>query len=443
MNCTTENINDLELGVIIEIEPSDYMAEVESEIKKFRQKANIPGFRPGNVPMGMIKKMYGKSIKADVINKTVSDNLEKHIKENNITYLGEPIINEEKSSIDIEKETVQKFYFEIGIQPEVDLKTIKHTGKQYEIEATEKQIDEEVLQLTKRYGNVSSPETIGAADLVTGEFIYSDDEDTATPIQTSIFVDLFEDAKIKKAFVDKKAEETIKFDVKKAFKDPKHIAKALNIKESEVENAKSEILFTAKSISRLTPSEMNEDLFKKVFPEKEIKTEKEFKTAVKEVIEKEFVQYSERKFMDETIKEIIEKSGIILPEEFLKKWMIQTNDTITKENVESEYERMNQSLKWQLIENALVKKNNIAINMDSVKDYIREFYRGYFKSSEAPTDEETMNENLEKIVDQAIQNKEDVKKIYETLFDQKITEAIKKLVKPKLEKISFDNFIKL
>jgi trigger factor len=329
------------------------------------------------------------------------------------------------------------------MQPEVDLKTIKHTGKQYEIEATEKQIDEEVLQLTKRYGNVSSPETIGAADLVTGEFIYSDDEDTATPIQTSIFVDLFEDAKIKKAFVDKKAEETIKFDVKKAFKDPKHIAKALNIKESEVENAKSEILFTAKSISRLTPSEMNEDLFKKVFPEKEIKTEKEFKTAVKEVIEKEFVQYSERKFMDETIKEIIEKSGIILPEEFLKKWMIQTNDTITKENVESEYERMNQSLKWQLIENALVKENNIAINMDSVKDYIREFYRGYFKSSEAPTDEETMNENLEKIVDQAIQNKEDVKKIYETLFDQKITEAIKKLVKPKLEKISFDDFIKL
>ncbi|MDD2412935.1 MAG: trigger factor family protein, partial [Bacteroidales bacterium] len=136
MNCTTENINDLELGVIIEIEPSDYMAEVESEIKKFRQKANIPGFRPGKVPVGMIKKMYGKSIKADIINKTVSDNLEKHLKDNNIKYLGEPIINEEKSSIDIEKDEIQKFYFEIGIQPEVDLKAIKVKAKQYEIEAT-------------------------------------------------------------------------------------------------------------------------------------------------------------------------------------------------------------------------------------------------------------------------------------------------------------------
>ncbi|MDY0216620.1 MAG: trigger factor [Bacteroidales bacterium] len=443
MNCTTENINDLELGVIIEIEPSDYMAEVESEIKKFRQKANIPGFRPGKVPVGMIKKMYGKSIKADIINKTVSDNLEKHLKDNNIKYLGEPIINEEKSSIDIEKDEIQKFYFEIGIQPEIDLKAIKVKAKQYEIEATEKQIDEEVTQLTKRYGSVDSPETIGAADLVTGEFIYSDDNDTATPEQTSIFVDLITDAKIKKAFVDKKTDETIKFDVKKAFKDPKHVAKALNIKESEVENAKSEILFTAKSISRLTPSEINEDLFKKAFPEKEIKTEEEFKAAVKEVIEKEFTQYSERKFVDDTIKEIIDNSGIKLPEEFLKRWMIRTNDTITEENVDDEYERANQSIKWQLIENALVKENNIAINMDSVKDYIREFYRGYFKSSEAPTDEETINENLEKIVDQAIQNKEDVKKIYESLFDQKITEAIKKLVKPKLEKISFDDFVKL
>ncbi len=443
MNCTTENINDLELGVIIEIEPNDYLAEVETEIKKFRQKANIPGFRPGNVPTGMIKKMYGKSIKADIINKTVSDKLDNHIKENNITYLGEPIINEEKSTIDIENDTIQKFYFEIGIQPEFDLKSLKITGiKQYEIEATETQINDEFNQLKKRYGNVSSPESVEAEDLVMGEFLYSDELESA-PVQTSIFVDLIEDKKIKKSFIDKKAEETIQFDVKKAFKDAKHIAKALNIKESEVETAKSEIIFTVKSISRLTPSEVNEDLFKKAFPEKEIKNEEEFKTTIKETIEKEFIQYSEKKFVDEAIKEIIEKSDIKLPESFLKKWMIRTNDTITEENVDSEYERMNQSIKWQLIENSLVKENNIAIDMNSVKDYIREFYRVYFKSAEQSADEETMNESLEKIVEQAIQNKEDVKKIYEMLFDKKITEAIKNVVKPKSKKISFDEFIKL
>lgn len=443
MNCTTENINDLELGVIIEIEPSDYLSSVESEIKKFRQKANIPGFRPGNVPSGMIKKMYGKSIKADVINKTVSDKLDEYIKENKITYLGEPIINEEKSSIDLENDELQKFYFEIGIQPEFDLKSLKITGvKQYEIEATEKQINDELEQTKKRYGNVSSPETIEEQDLVMGEFIYTDDAE-ATPTQTSIFIDLIEDKKIKKSFISKKADDTIKFDVKKAFKDAKHIAKALNIKESEVEEAKSEIVFTVKNISRLTPSEINEDLFSKAFPDKDIKNEEEFRAAIKETIEKEFIQYSEKKFVDEAIKEIIDKSDIKLPESFLKKWMVRTNDSITQENVDSEYERMNQSIKWQLIENSLVKENNISIDMNSVKDYIREFYRVYFKSAEQSADEETMNESLEKIVDQAVQNKEDVKKIYEMLFDKKITEAIKNLVKPKSKKISFDDFLKL
>ncbi len=442
MNFTTENLSPLELGVSINLEPSDYLNSVESEIKKYRQKANIPGFRPGHVPVGMIKKMYGKSIKADIINKMVAEKLDEYVKENKITYLGEPIINEEKSIIDIENDTNQTFYFELGLQPEIDLSKIKIGNiKQYQIEATEKQISEELEQLTKRYGSVSEPESVNETDLVIGEFVNSNED--SEPKETSIFVDLITDKKIKKQFIGKIATDKISFDVKKAFEDNKHIAKVLNIKESEIEDAKSEITFTIKNISRLTPSELNEDLFKKAFPDKEIKTEEEFKATIKDTIEKEFVQYSERKLVDETVKEIVDKSTIDLPASFLKKWLLRTNETINPENIESEYEKMEKSIKWQLIENVLVKENKIQIEMEDVKSYIREFYRGYFKSAEETTDDNTVNENLEKIVDQAIKNKEDVKKIYEMLFDKKITDALKNLVKPKTKKISFDEFIKL
>lgn len=445
MNCTTENIATLELGVIIDIEPADYLEQVENEIKKHRQKANIPGFRPGHVPVGIIRKMYGKSLKADLINKMVSDKLDEYVKENKITYLGEPIINEEKSFIDIENDVNQRFYFEIGVQPDLDLANVKISGvKQYEIEATDTQIQEELAQLTKRYGSVSEPEAINDTDLVIGEFIYSDETvENSEPKQTSVFVDLIIDKKLKKQFVGKKSGEVISFDVKKAFNDNKHIAKVLNIKEEEIEAAKSEIVFTVKNISRLTPSEMNEDLFKKAFPEKEIKTEAEFKATIKETIEKEFIQYSERKFVDEAVRELIDKTEIEIPSAFLKKWLLRTNENITNENIDSEYDKMEKSIKWQLFENALVKENNIQIEMEDVKTYIRDFYRGYFKSAEEATDDDTVNENLEKIVEQAIKNKEDVKRIYEMLFDKKITEAIKNLVKPKAKKISFDEFIKL
>ncbi len=442
MNCTTENINNLELGVIIDIEPIDYLNSVESEIKKQRQKANIPGFRPGHVPVGMIKKMYGKSIKADIINKMVADKLDEYVKENKITYLGEPLINEEKSIIDIDNDVNQRFYFELGIQPEIDIAQIKLGAiKQYQIEATETQVSEEMEQLTKRYGNVSEPETINETDLVMGNFVYVNEDIESK--ETSIFIDLITDKKIKKQFVGKAPKDVITFDVKNAFEDKKHIAKVLNIKEDEIELAKSEISFTVKNISRLTPSEINEELFAKAFPDKGLKTEAEFKTTIKETIEKEFIQYSERKFVDETVKELIEKASFELPSDFLKKWLLRTNENITSENIDSEYEKMEKSIKWQLIENVLVKENKIYIEIEDVKSYIRNFYSGYFKSAEEVADENIVNENLEKIVEEAIKNKEDVKKIYEMLFDKKITEAIKNLVKPKAKKISFDEFIKL
>lgn len=442
MNCTTENISPLELGIIIDLEPIDYLSSVESEIKKHRQKANIPGFRPGHVPIGMIKKMYGKSIKADIINKMVAEKLDEYVKENKITYLGEPIIIEEKSIIDIENDTNQKFYFEIGVQPEIDLSQIKISNvKQYQIEATDKQVSEELEQLTKRYGSVSEPESIGESDLVIGSYLAKNEE--GEPKETSILVELINDKKIKKQFVGKIATDVIIFDVKKAFEDKKQIAKILHIKEDEIDTTNTEITFTVKNISRLTPAEINNDLFVKAFPGKEIKNEDDFKASIKESIENEFVQYSERKLVDEAVKEIIEKSSFDIPSNFLKKWLLRTNEKINPENIDSEYNTMEKSIKWQLIENALVKENQIHVDMEDVKSYIREFYSGYFKSAEEVQGDDIINENLEKIVDQAIKNKDDVKKIYEMLFDKKITEAIKKLVKPKAKKISFDEFIKL
>jgi trigger factor len=442
MNIKTEQTGSNQMGLIIEINATDYNPLVEKGIKDFRQKASVPGFRPGMVPVGMVKKMHGPAIKADEVNKIVVDELHKYLTDNKISYLGEPILNHEKSTVDFEKENADfSFYFEIGIQPKIDLTGVKlDIITEYEVEPAEEDLKKEMDYLTRQYGTLSEPETVGDDDLVYGNITRAS-EPEVEPFESTIFLQAIEGKKIKKDFIGKKATDVLAFDLKKAFGDkPNEIAKALKIKVEEVETADTNITFQITRISRITPSEINEELFAKVFQGEDVKTEEEFMSKIKLQMGAQYAETTRQKFMNDAIAELIKKVDIDVPHDFMKKWLLESNHEATAEMLEAEYDKALDSIKWQLIENKLVEENNIQITRQDIKEFIMDFFRtNYFKNS---TDAD-LEERLSTLAESSMKTEKDVKNIYDQLFDKRIEEAIKKVVPVAKQSIMADKFVEM
>lgn len=442
MNIKTEQTGSNQMGLIIEISATDYTPRVEKAIKDFRQKASVPGFRPGMVPVGMVKKMHGSAIKADEVNKIVVDELHKYLTDNKISYLGEPILNHEKSTVDFDQENADfSFYFEIGIQPNIDLTAAKlDTITEYEVEPAEEDLKKEMDYLTRQYGMLSEPETVGDDDLVYGN-ITRPSAPEVEPFESTIFLQAIENKKIKKEFIGKKATDVLAFDLKKAFGDkPNEVAKTLKIKVEEVATMDTEIQFQITRISRITPAEVNEDLFAKVFQGEEIKTEEEFMGKIKQQMSAQYAETTRQKFMNDAISELIKKVEIDVPHDFMKKWLLESNKEANIETLDAEYEKALDSIKWQLIENKLVEENNIQISRQDIKEFIMDFFRtNYFKNN---TDAD-LEERLGTLAESSMKTEKDVKNIYDQLFDKRIEEALKKVVPVEKQTIMADKFIEL
>ncbi len=439
MNIKTEQTGSNQMGLIIDVEPADYTTKVEKAIKDFRQKANIPGFRQGMVPVGLVKKMHGPAIKADEVNKVVVDQLHNYLTENKIAYLGEPILNNEKSTIDFEAENGSfSFFFEIGIQPEIDLSKAKFNKViDYSVEPTDDQVSKEIDYLTRQYGSLSEPEVTEDEDLIYGNITRTSTPEVE-PFESTIFLQAIEVKKIKKEFIGKKAGDIINVDLKKAFdKKDADVAKTLKIKVEEVAEADTNITFEITRISRITPSEVNEELFGKIFQGEEIKTEEEFKTKLKEQLSGQFLEHTRQKFMNDAITELISKVDIDIPHDFMKKWLLQTNKETTPEMVEAEYDKTLDSIKWQLIENKLVADNNINITRQDIKNFIIDFFKAnYFKNS---TDED-LEERLSTLAESSMKTEKDVKNIYDQLFDKRIEEALRNIIPTTKKTITAEQF---
>lgn len=439
MNIKTEQTGSNQMGLIIDVEPADYTTKVEKAIKDFRQKANIPGFRQGMVPVGLVKKMHGPAIKADEVNKVVVDQLHNYLTENKIAYLGEPILNNEKSTIDFEaKNGSFSFFFEIGIQPEIDLSKAKFNKViDYSVEPTDDQVSKEIDYLTRQYGSLSEPEVTEDEDLIYGNITRTSTPEVE-PFESTIFLQAIEVKKIKKEFIGKKVGDIINVDLKKAFdKKDADIAKTLKIKVEEVAEADTNIAFEITRISRITPSELNEDFYAKIFQGEEIKTEEDFKVKLREQLSGQFLEHTRQKFMNDAITELISKVDIDIPHDFMKKWLLQTNKETTPEMVEAEYDKTLDSIKWQLIENKLVADNNINITRQDIKNFIIEFFKAnYFKNS---TDED-LEERLSTLAESSMKTEKDVKNIYDQLFDKRIEEALRNIVPTTKKAVTAEQF---
>jgi trigger factor len=447
MNITKENIDDLNAVLKIKIEKTDYEDKVETVLKDYRKKATIKGFRPGMVPIGLIKKMYGKAVQIDEINKIVTENIQKYITDEKLEILGDPLPKvDEQNKIDFDTQQDFTFSFELGLTPLFELKlSKKNKVNQYDIIVDEKMRSQYLENYTRRYGELKKAEQIEEKDVVKGRIEAIDENGNVIPEgpsveETSLGIDIIKDEKIKKEFIGKNIHDTIDFDLKKAFPNDTEIAGILHKKKEEVADLGANYRFTVNEISRFYPAELGKELFDKIFGEDVINSEEEFMKKIEEEIVANLKRESDFKLMMDIKNMTMEKTDFQLPEEFLKKWLLRVNEKSTAEQIEKEFDSFRKDLKWQLIRNKVARDNEVKISEEELQKEAENITRYQFQQYGLfyTTDEQIANYAKE-----TLKRDEDAKRIADKILDEKVILLIKELVKLEDKSVTTEEFNKL
>ena len=442
MNISHQNIDDINASIQVEIAPEDYNPQVDKAIKDQAKQAKLPGFRPGMVPTGHIKRMYGKAILFDEINKIINDKIAEYIGEQKLEVLGQPLPKEEDKDGQYNwdfKDTF-KFDYEIGLAPQFDIPFSAETEfTEYDIKADEATLTERIKNLRRSYGKMTNPEVSEEGDVLYATL--KQDKEDGIEKTTSIRTDIIEDAKIKKSLVGLKKDDTAKVDVKKAFKVA-DLARILGITEDEAENLDvTKFELTVKNINRLEESDLNQEFFDKLFPAGEVTTEEQFNEKVREEVENLFKQNSAQKLRNDMYTFGMDKVDAKFPEDFLKKWLKATNPNLDATEIEEGFEDFLNNLKWTIIENRIVTANNLEVKYDEVVDLAKE--RIYAQIKMYNINEEPTDEQLQQFAMQLLGDREQANRLFEEVKALKVFDQLKDTVKIKSKKIDFDKFEKL
>ncbi len=446
MEITRQNTGELTATLKLVLSPADYNEAINKTLKDYQRKAQIPGFRPGKVPFGMVKKMYGTAVFADEINRLTSENLDKYLTDEKLDILGQPLPNMELTKmIDYEGEGDIELYFDLGLTPTVDMELDnKLSVDYYRIKTEDSKLDEHVEELRRRYGKYSSPEKSEETDSLFGEAVELNEENQ--PLEggrkSHIRIDI---AKVKKSqqklFTGKEKDVVIEFNPSKCF-DSKELALLFKVESEEAEKIKSGFSFTVNEISRVELAEMNEEFYKKIFPNEEITDETAFRKALLDESDKHLVQYSDQFFMRSFQDKVLETTPIELPHDFMKRWLLETNQgQLTAEDIEKDYDKYTQSMKWQLVENCLIKKYNIEVAEEEILAATRS---AIFPNWENYGFDEEMMQRLDAMAREQMQkNQKQARMVLDGLYDRKISQLAKDSVTLVEKDVTMDEFIKL
>jgi len=447
MNITKENIDDLNAILKVKIEKPDYEDKVETVLKDYRKKATIKGFRPGMVPIGLIKKMYGRAVQIDEINKIVTENIQKYLADEKVEILGDPLPKaDEQDKIDFEIQQDFTFSFELGLTPAIDLKlSKKNKVNEYEIIIDEKMRKDYVNNYTRRYGELRKADQTEEKDVIKGKIEAVDNSGNVLPEgpaveDTSLGIDIIKDKKIKKEFIGKKLNDSIDFDLKKAFPNDTEIAGILHKKKEEVAELGADYRFTIKEISRFYPAELGKELFDRIFGEGVVNSEEEFMKKIEGEIVINLKRESDFKLMMDIKNLAMEKTDFQLPEEFLKKWLLRVNEKSTQEQIEKEFDSFRKDLKWQLIRNKIARDNEVKISEEELQKEAENITRYQFQQYGLfyATAEQIANYAKE-----TLKREEDAKRIADKILEEKVILLMKDLVKLENKSVTIEEFNKL
>lgn len=446
MKITHQNSDALNAVITVELAPEDYNPAVDKAIKEQAKKAKLPGFRPGLVPTSHIRRTYGKAILFDEVNRLVNDKISEYIAEQKLEVLGQPLPKEDdEANYNWDFKDTFSLNYEIGLAPEFETPfTAKSKFTQYVIKADEKTLEERMKNLRRSYGKMTNPEVSEDGDVLYAEFTQIGDDNLALEggLQklATLRLDLVEDKKIKKSLIGLKKDSEVTIDLAKALKADA-ISRIFGITEEEA-NALQPTQFkvVVKNINRLEEADLNEDFYTKLFGEGEVKTEEEFKNKVKEEVEGLLVQNAEQKLQNDMYLEGMEKVNVEFPTAFLKRWLKATNPSISEEELEAGFEDFVKNLKWTLIENQIVRNNNLEIKYEEVlnlaKNRILVQLRMYGQME--PDDKE-----LTQYAIQLLQDQEQANRLFEETKALKVFDFLKTLVKIDNKEIEYNKFLEL
>ncbi|MFY0712487.1 trigger factor [Seonamhaeicola sp. NFXS20] len=436
MNITRENLDALNAVVKVDIAKEDYSDKVEKILSDYRKTANIPGFRKGHVPMGMVKKQYGKAVLVDEVNKLLQDALNKYLTEEKLDVLGQPL-PKPQDDIDWNADGFT-FEFELGLAPEfeVNLKS-KKAITHYNIIADDKMIDEQIERIQKQYGKLVSQDTVEKDSEITGTFKNEEKEIENT---VTITLDKFKGKTTEKQFIGAKVGDVVTLKTKGLYSDEHELMHALKLGHDEVHGLDIEVTFTITEINKRELADLDQELFDKLFGKDVVKTVTELKAKIKEDAEKQFVQQSDQKLLNDVTEYLIENTKFDLPAEFLTKWMATAGEKEMDEaQAKEEYEKSEKSLRYQLIEGKLIEENDIKVTMDDIKNHAREMIKGQMAQfgQMNPSDKE-----LDDIAARVLSNQDEARRISEQLVSQKLLELYKEKANIKVKELSYENFVK-
>jgi len=448
MNITRENIDELNAILTVSIEKNDYEATVNDVLKNYRKKANMPGFRPGMVPAGLIKKMYGKAVLAEEVNKILSKSLTDYIRDEKLNVLGEPLPNEEKQpTIDWDSQTDYNFVFDIGIAPAINVSLTKDTKMPwYSIAADEDMVKKQLESYAGRLGENKVVDTVEEKDTVRGNFVQLDEEGNeleggVKADQVVIAVDLMKDEEVKASFLGKQAGDVLVFDPVKTYENRHEVGHMLNISHEAAEELTGNFSFTIVEVLRFETAELNQELFSKIYGEGSgISTEEEFKAKIKAEIEENFIYSSNYKFALDSRDSLVKSISFDLPEAFLKRWIKATNEKMTEEQIENDFDSFMLDLKWQLIKDKIVKDNELQITEEDVRSLAKEMALMQFRQYGLNNVDD---EHLENYADHMLKNEEERRKIVNRKQEDLIVATIKDKVSLDLKEVSYDEFNKM
>lgn len=435
MNITRKDIDSLNAVLTVAISKDDYAEKVDSVLKNYSKNANIPGFRKGHVPMGMVRKQYGKAVLVEEVNKLLQDNLHKYLTEEKLDVLGNPLPKNE-TEIDWDSSDFT-FEFDLGLAPQFDVDVKKKAITHYKIVADDTMIDNQVTSIRKQYGKLISKDAVAEGDEITGVF---SNEEAGIDKHTTIGTDLIKGKTQLKALVGSKPGDEVKLKTKNLFKDEHQNQTHLGVDHDAAHGLDIEVVFKIQEVNTREEAELNQELFDKLFGEGQVTSEEALRQKIKEDAEKQFEQQSDQKLLNDVVESLIENTKFDLPTDFLQRWIqVSGEEPLTEEAAKAEFERSEKGLRYQLIEGKLMNEHKLFATFEELKDYAGNMIRMQMAQfgQMNPTQEE-----VDGIVARIMSNQEEVKRLNEQLNSQKMLDFFKENAKLKTKEVNYDKFIK-
>lgn len=443
-----KNLNeDLTATIEIQVAKSDIEETVEKKLREYRRKANVPGFRPGNVPFGLIKKMYGNSVLIDELNHFVGESLMKFIEDEKMDIIGDPLPSDKQEQIDITTQENFTFLFDVAPKPEFEIKLSKRDKiNKYDILVDDKMLESTINSYRRSFGEFVKVEKSGENSNLSVSAVQLNEQSEINPDgisveKTSVLISNIKDEVIKKNLIGVEENTIVDIDIEKAFENNKsEIAAFLHQKKEDIEGIYPVFRLTILEIKDFVEAELNQELYDKIFGEGVITSEEEFKNKIREQIKENFKQNLDYKLLIDIKEKFLSKTEIQLPEEFLKKWVKTINKELTEEQIESEFHHFLDDLRWSLIKGKIAKENEIKVEPDDLFAEAANLIKNQFRMyglNDVP------EEYLTKYANDILKNKDEVEKLYQQILERKVVEFVSDQIKLELKEITQEEFYDL